>query len=91
MDNRERLIEELTKKHIYYKETFDSINGLKVLEDLEEKYYINRSTTGKSENIDMFLRGVREGQRIVVLYLKNMISDKQLKQLGINDEKQTAN
>ena len=88
MDNREKLIEELTKKHTYYSEMFSSPTGKKILAELEDKFYIHKSTTGKNEQIDTFLRGVREGQRTVVLFIKNMASDKQLKQLGITDKDQ---
>lgn len=84
-NNRQKLIDLLTEKHAQYKEVFTSPSGLKVIKDLEDKYYINKSTSGKDEQIDMFTRGMREGERTVVLYIKNMISDEQLKQIGDKD------
>ena len=84
-DNKNKLIELAKKIHVLYKDTFDTPNGKLVLEDLENKYYVNKSTSGKDEQIDMFLRGMREGERVVVLYIKNMLSDKQLKRLGVEE------
>ena len=87
-DNRPKLIDEVTKIHSMYKETFNTPTGKKVIQDLEDKYYIDRSTSGRNENIDMFLRGMREGERTVVLYIRNMVSGKQLKKLGVKNETQ---
>lgn len=83
--NRDKLIEEVAKRHSIYKETFSSATGKKVLEDLEDSYFINKSTIRDTDNVDPYRIAFLEGQRAVVLRIKNLISDKQLKQLGVKD------
>lgn len=85
MDNREKLIELITKKHVYYKETFSTPNGKLVLDDLENDCYLNRSTISDGSNVDPYQIAFREGQRSVILKIKNLMSDEQLKRLGVED------
>ena len=78
-DNTNKLIKMLEENHALFKETFSNEHGRKVLEQLENKYYINKSTTANDENLDMFIRGLREGQRTVILYILNMLDDSNIK------------
>lgn len=78
MDNREKLNELLKKKHAIYKDFFNTENGKEILKDLEEKYYINRSSMSMVSGVDSVSVACREAQRAVVLYLRNMGSGKQI-------------
>ena len=52
-----------------YREVFDRKGGAKVLEDLENMYHIH-GTTWREDGKDM---AFSEGQRTVVLYIKDML------------------
>jgi len=52
-----------------YAITFQSDNGKKILEDLENRFHIHSSTMDDSNNNLAFL----EGQRSVILFIKKML------------------
>jgi hypothetical protein len=81
-ENREKLIKLLTERHIFYKETFDTESGQKVIEDLEKDYYVNNSLINTTNVIDPYVIAFREGQRSVILRINNLRSDKQIKAIG---------
>ena len=54
-----------------YKRTFETDDGQKVLKHMEARFYLNASTYS-SEVTDT---AYREGQRTVVLFIKNMLAD----------------
>ena len=85
-ENRQKLIELLQKKHSVYKDFFDTVNGQEVLKDLDGKYYSEKSTVNTTNIIDPYVLAFREGQRTVLLYIKNMANDKQIKQLSPEQE-----
>lgn len=80
-DNRQRLQEMIEQRHVFYKETFETPSGKKVLDDLEDSCYLHRSTITDQSSVDPHQIAFREGQRSVILKIKNFISDKQLKQI----------
>ena len=55
----------------FYKRTFETDDGQKVLEHMEVRFYLNTSTYS-SEATDT---AYREGQRTVVLFIKNMLTE----------------
>jgi len=83
-DNKEKVLEMLQERHAYYKDTFDTQSGLKVLADLEDAAYISRSTVTDPSSVDMNQIAFREGMRTIVLRIKNFISDKQVKRIEGN-------
>ena len=74
-----------------YQNVFESVDGKKVLEHLENKLFIKRSTL----NSDSLRMAFNEGQRSVVLHIRNMMNidieatekliEQQQKELGEND------
>ncbi len=68
MDSKE--VKELKKN---YKLTFGSESGEKVLEDLLKRFHYHTSTFSKDPNETMFL----EGQRSVILFLQNLLNQKE--------------
>jgi len=56
-----------------YKITFGSEQGEKVLEDLLKRFHYHTSTFSKDSNETMFL----EGQRSVVLFIQNILQQKE--------------
>lgn len=87
--NRDKLIELYRKRHVAYKETFSSDNGKEVIKDLEEVCYVKRSTVSTTNVIDPYVLAFREGQRSIMLRIQNMMSEDQLKQIGVEDASRT--
>ena len=54
----------------FYQITFESDNGKKVLEDLENRFHIHSSTIDDNNNNIAY----REGQRSVILFIKKILS-----------------
>ena len=52
-----------------YEITFDSDNGKKILEDLENRFHVHSSTMDDNNSNLAFL----EGQRSVILFIKKML------------------
>lgn len=55
----------------YYRLTFDTDDGMVVIDDLEARYHIHTPTFSP----DPYESAYREGQRSVVLFIKNMLID----------------
>tara|TARA_R100000664_G_C2749848_1_gene137169 strand:+ start:801 stop:1004 length:204 start_codon:yes stop_codon:yes gene_type:complete len=53
----------------FYQITFESDNGKKVLEDLENRFHIHSSTMDDTNNNLAY----REGQRSVILFIKKIL------------------
>ena len=53
----------------FYQITFESDNGKKVLEDLENRFHIHSSTIDDNNNNIAY----REGQRSVILFIKKIL------------------
>lgn len=85
-DNRSKLIELFKKKHSAYKDFFETKNGQLIMKDLEETFYIHKSTINTENIIDPTIIASREGQRSVVLRIKNLASGRQLKFIEGRDE-----
>lgn len=54
-----------------YKRTFETEDGQKALEHLESRFHLTTSTFSSDPTETAY----REGQRTVVLFLKNMLAD----------------
>lgn len=54
-----------------YKRTFETEDGQRVLEHLESRFHLTTSTFSSDPTETAY----REGQRTVVLFLKNMLAD----------------
>ena len=53
----------------FYQITFESDNGKRVLEDLENRFHIHSSTMDDNNNNIAY----REGQRSVILFIKKIL------------------
>jgi len=84
MDNKSKLIDMVKERHVYYKDTFATPCGKKVIKDLEASCYIHRSTITDQSSVDPYLLGFREGQRAVVLKINNYRDDECLKKMGVD-------
>ena len=84
MDNKSKLIDMLKERHVYYKDTFSTPCGKKTLSDMEASCYTHRSTITDQSSVDPYLVAFREGQRSVVLKIKNYMDDEQLKKMGVD-------
>jgi hypothetical protein len=84
-DGYKKQIEYIKKKHAKYVKVFGNDDAQELLDELADEYYINRSTVIPSGTIDPYVSAVREGQRSVILKLRNMsnkeLISKQLKQM----------
>ena len=61
-----------------YKVVLNNDDGLKVIEDMEHRFHVHRSTFSSEANETAY----REGQRTVVLFLKSMLLEqKELEQV----------
>jgi len=67
-----KVVEDLIKN---YKITFGTTQGQKVIEDLESRFHQNKTTYSK----DALEMAYLEGQRSVVLMIKNIIKEKKIK------------
>lgn len=65
----------LRNDQIVYRKQFSGEYGKYMLEDLEWRFHIHSETTAKIEGqpIDEKAMLIREGQRQVVLYIKNLL------------------
>lgn len=57
-----------------YRQHFSTPIGEQIIEDLEAAFHINRTTFRAEEVLASNAMAVREGERSVVLYIKNMMA-----------------
>jgi hypothetical protein len=67
-ETSEKVMQEIREKKQTYQTTFESAEGKKVLEDLE-RFFVYRTTFSQNQQQLAF----NEGQRSVVLHIKNIM------------------
>lgn len=61
--------DELEQLIVSYRETFRSASGKKVMEDMENRFFLKTTTFSENPNTMVF----REGQRSVICHIKTMV------------------